>query len=126
MARWIVAMVVVAMALPLAACKRERGEAQTYDPKIDPPVSVVQVTIDPNIKEPQNQFNTVGTPAAPAASSAGPAPSAPTVRPPAAAQPAADDAAPAGLIDTSPPDENAAPADEEAPADDDDAEPTDE
>ena len=78
MARWIVAVVVVAMVFPLAACKRTTGEARKYDREIDPPASLVSVTIDPNIKEKQEPFNntlTASPMAMPSVTPAAPRPS---------------------------------------------------
>ena len=110
MARWIVVAVVAAMVLPLAACKRTTGEAKSYDRSVDPPPSLVSVTIDPNIRERQEQFNNVFS-ATPIAAPVAPPAAAPAARteatpPPPAAADATDDetatpAEPTSLIDTS-------------------------
>jgi len=85
MARWIVVLVVAALVLPLVACKRNKSGSQAYDPKTDPPASLLNVTIDPNIKEKQEPFHNLSSaaPVTPAPRTDVPPPVKPVVADPA-------------------------------------------
>lgn len=119
MTRWIVAVIVAALVLPLAACKRSPSGSGAYDPKVDPPASVVRPNIDPNIARDQKEFNSTGS-AAPVAVPAATT-GAPVVTPAATNTASPTTPAAGNTAATTPPStqpEAAPPADEETSDDD--------